>query len=149
MPAQGNDRESHGWSGKFRIQKGLEKSGKVKEFLQSSENCLFCSRKNDVLYGNIAKGTSPLSFGVILKGKNVLPREQILSFKSNPQFTSDTCSTVEVKSKYNLWICQKSMEKCIKSGKIQGILQRRVNGNLAVHDREEAGELCCLFVAIV
>ena len=38
--------------------------------------------------------------------------EQILSFKSNPQFSSDTISTVKGKSKINFRIYNKDMENC-------------------------------------
>ena len=44
----------------------------------------------------------PSLVGLLLKGENLLLREQILSFKSNAQFLSDTVSTVKqrVKSKF-------------------------------------------------
>ena len=32
------------------------------------------------------------------QGKNLLPTEQILSFKSNPQLGSDTVTTIKVKN---------------------------------------------------
>ena len=89
FPGQGKVREFCGWPGKFR--KDLESQGKVREFekkgygRQSSEN-LFCSRGERMYFLKDSLSPSPSSFEAILKGKNLLPGEPILSFKSTPKF---------------------------------------------------------------
>ena len=60
---------------------------------------LFCSRGERMYF--LMRYLSPPSSSLrgTLKGKNLLPWEQILSFKSNPQILSDTVSTIKVKNK--------------------------------------------------
>ena len=57
------------------------------------------------------------------KSGNFGKGQQILSFRSNPQFPNATVSTGKVKSKNIFWICKKGIEVCKMSGKIQGKLR--------------------------
>ena len=58
-----------------------------------------------------------------VKGKNFLLWEfgkQILSFKSNPQFLSDTGSTIKVKNFFFFFLSVSGMENCKMSGENEG-----------------------------
>ena len=66
--------------------------------------------------------------GLPLKERISFPREQILSFKSNPQILSDTVSTLKLKNKNDFFkICQGVW----KTVKCQGILRWMISGNPA------------------
>ena len=77
--------------------------------------------------------TSPSTLGAILKGKNLLPWEQILFFKRNPQIWSDTVNTIKVKFKNDFFNLSEGMENCKMSGKI-----REKSGNFEVDDKWQA-----------
>ena len=56
--------------------------------------------------------------GLLLKERICSLGEQILTFKSNSQFLSDTASTIKLKNKNDFF-----MENCKMSGKNQGIVR--------------------------
>ena len=97
---KGKVREFCGWPVKFR--NDLESKGKVREwlwqavfrkFIYSIQEGKGCTISWDSL------SPFPSALGSTLKGKNLLPLEQILSFKSNPQIWSDAVNTIKVKKK--------------------------------------------------
>ena len=90
---------------------------------------LFCPRGERVYF--LIKPVSPY-WGLPWKERTCSPREQILSFKSNPQIGSDTVTTIKIKNKSDFFICQR-VWKTVK-------IQEKV--------REFIGECPCIWLDI-
>ena len=87
FPGQGKVREICGWQGKFR--KDLQSQGKGEfknKWLWQAvfRKFLFCSRGERMYRYSLSP--SPPHLGILLKERICSLGEQILSFKSNPQF---------------------------------------------------------------
>ena len=94
-------------------------AGSLQKFVQEGKGCTFS-------WDSLSSSLS--SLGATFIGKNLLPWEQILFFKSNPQIRSDIVSVIKVKNK-NTFYLSEGMKNCEMSGKSEGILRWMISGN--------------------